>query len=110
MKRYVNCSESNYVGGSRMQIVIDIPEELYNYMQTEGGYDEHLDRRFDYQIRFAVKDGTPLPKKHGRLIDADKLNKKKKYTFQTQGGAFPKSEWFIKLDDLFNAPTIIEAD
>lgn len=41
-----------------------------------------------------------------RLIDADKLNRKKKYSFQTQGGSFPKSEWFIKADDLFAAPTI----
>lgn len=41
-----------------------------------------------------------------RLIDADKLNRKKKYQFQTQGGCFPKSEWFIKADDLFAAPTI----
>ena len=40
-----------------------------------------------------------------RYIDANKLNKKKKYTFQTQGGCFPKSEWFIKADDLFAAPT-----
>lgn len=40
-----------------------------------------------------------------RYIDADKLNKKKKYSFQTQGGCFPKSEWFIKADDLFAAPT-----
>ena len=42
----------------------------------------------------------------GRLIDADKLNKKKKYLFQIKGGAFPKSEWFIKADDLFSAPTV----
>ena len=40
-----------------------------------------------------------------RYIDADKLNKKKKYSFQTQGMPFPKSEWFIKADDLFSAPT-----
>lgn len=40
-----------------------------------------------------------------RYIDADKLNKKKKYLFQTQGMPFPKSEWFIKADDLFSAPT-----
>ena len=42
----------------------------------------------------------------GRLIDADKLNKKKKYLFKTESGAFPKSEWFIKADDLFSAPTV----
>lgn len=41
-----------------------------------------------------------------RLIDADKLNRKKKYQFQTQGGCFPKSEWFIKAEDLFAAPTV----
>ena len=41
-----------------------------------------------------------------RLIDADKLNRKKKYQFQTKGGCFPRSEWFIKLDDVFRAPTI----
>jgi hypothetical protein len=41
-----------------------------------------------------------------RLIDADALNRKKKYSFQTQGMPFPKSEWFIKADDLFSAPTI----
>ena len=42
----------------------------------------------------------------GRLIDADKLNKKKKYLFKTESGAFPKSEWFIKADNLFLAPTV----
>ena len=42
----------------------------------------------------------------GRLVDADKLNKKKKYLFKTEGGTFPKSEWFIKADDLFSAPTV----
>jgi hypothetical protein len=41
-----------------------------------------------------------------RLIDADKLNQKKKYLFRVQGGAFPKSEYFIKADDLFAASTV----
>ena len=41
-----------------------------------------------------------------RLIDANALNRKKKYSFQTVGGCFPKSEWFIKLDDLLDAPTV----
>lgn len=40
-----------------------------------------------------------------RYIDADKLNRKKKHSFQVQGLPFPKSEWFIKADDLFHAPT-----
>lgn len=52
---------------------------------------------------------NPVPP-HGDLIDRKKLNKKRKYCFQTQGGAFPKSDWFIKAEDLFYAPTIIPAD
>ena len=38
--------------------------------------------------------------------DGNALNRKKKYSFQTVGGCFPKSEWFIKADDLFSAPTV----
>lgn len=40
------------------------------------------------------------------LIDRKALNRKKKYSFQTVGGCFPKSEWFIKVDDLFAAPRV----
>ena len=39
-----------------------------------------------------------------KYINADKLNKKKQYSFQTQFGCFPKSEWFIKAEDFFAAP------
>ena len=40
------------------------------------------------------------------LIDRKKLMKKKKYSFQTVGGCFPKNEWFVKVDDLLTAPTV----
>lgn len=45
-------------------------------------------------------------------IDRDKLNKKKKYLFQTQGMPFPKSEYFIKVDDFWSMPVadVIERD
>ncbi len=112
-----------------MQIVIDIPEEQIKKSLEESKYiheDEgekgsvHIEmlytngqldfvdvsRKTDfYSCKYKI-----LPKGHGRLIDANKLNRKKKYSFQTKGGAFPKSEYFIKADDLFDAPTIIEAD
>ena len=53
----------------------------------------------DFPIYYAVKNGTPLPKGHGRLIDENNL-------------------WFEDIDDIScvtqrnvdNAPTIIEAD
>ncbi len=88
-----------------MQIVID-DEKIIDLLETEWGYEGI---REDVR-RLLIENGKPLPKGHGRLIDADKLNRKKKYCFSTERGAFPKSEWFIKADDLFSAPTIIEAD
>lgn len=56
-----------------------------------------------------LHDAIEIPK-HGRLIDADKLNKKKKYSFTTKGGAFPQNEWFIKADELLFAPTVMEGE
>lgn len=87
-----------------MQIVIEIPEESYEYICN--GSETSID---ESNVVMAVRNGTPLPKRHGRLIDADKLNRKKKYLFDTERGAFPKAEWFIKADDLFSASTIINA-
>ena len=46
-----------------MQIVIDIPEEEYI-----GICDEPCT-----ELALAVKNGTVLPEKHGRIIDMDKL-------------------------------------
>ena len=87
-----------------MQIVIDISEEMYEDLK-------HLNvHGFTTAVEEAVANGTPLPKGHGDLIDKNKLSKKKQYLFKTDNGAFPKSEWFIKADDLFSAPTIIPAD
>ena len=76
-----------------MQIVIDIPKELYDYMKNEK-YNEHLDKRFDSQIRYAVVNAIPLPKGHGRLIDGDEL----------------ESHMKIGYNIVKSAPTIIEAD
>lgn len=51
-----------------MKIVIDVPEEEYNTRQLLhyfGCYSDKLD--------LIIYNGTPLPKRHGRLIDADEL-------------------------------------
>ena len=45
-----------------MQIVIDIPENLYKAAINGLNAEEIWD------LRGAVKNGTPLPKGHGRLI------------------------------------------
>ena len=102
-----------------VELVIKIPEECYKQIQKHIfsiAYDaiktKEEKKRVEeiFNVVLAIKNGTPLPKGHGRLIDADKLNRKKKYCFPTKSGAFSKSEWFIKADDLFSAPTIVEAD
>ena len=81
-----------------MQIVIDIPKDVYEdtlkhstEIQAKG-----------YIIAGAVLHGTPLPKGHGRLIDADATIKE-------------FGEWTDEWDDfaigcLKSADTIIEAD
>ena len=52
-----------------MQIVIDIPD---------GCYEELNSGRFPMQDAYRlvawIKNGIPLPKNHGRLIDADELD------------------------------------
>lgn len=57
-----------------MQLVIDIPEEIYktskNMMWMTGrGYGKMLTST----IYGAIATGTPLPEGHGDLIDKDKL-------------------------------------
>lgn len=72
-----------------MQIVIDIPDELYK-ANNRG-----LEAKELWDLRVAVSTGTPLPKGHGRIIDESKI----KRTFTWDNG-------YIDCD----APTIIEAD
>jgi len=53
-----------------MQIVIDIPEEIYNSACTANNI---WDMRMAGFVCSAISNGTLLPKGHGRLIDADNL-------------------------------------
>ena len=50
-----------------MQIVIDIPEEQYVTLNAKS-QDEVLTVVDHALLIKAIKDGTPLPKGHGRLI------------------------------------------
>lgn len=78
-----------------MKIVIDIPEELYrDVVKNRFIYDEDGE-----VITHAIINSTPLPKHHGRLIDADALIFNADYY-----------EPLISKRDVDFAPTIIEAD
>ena len=52
-----------------MKLIIDIPTEAYNRLLEE----QHLPCRLD--IEYFIVHGIPLPEGHGRLIDADKLDR-----------------------------------
>ena len=52
-----------------MQIVIDIPECVYKSISS-GKFD--IDGYFKQNLSDTFRNGTLLPKGHGRLIDADK--------------------------------------
>lgn len=54
-----------------MTLVIDIPDHMYNDIKKCGYvYPEHAEG-----LASCIVGGTPLPKGHGRLIDADKCIK-----------------------------------
>lgn len=57
-----------------MKIVIEMPEEDYRRLKDDK-YNEHPDSALrDLEILVnAFHNGIPLPKGHGRLIDADKI-------------------------------------
>ena len=74
-----------------MQIVIDIDENLYTRLFDNGvdNYDDAVD------MAKAIRKGTPLPKVHGRLIDA-------RYLLNLLKGKC------IRKHHILDAPTIIE--
>lgn len=103
-----------------MQIVIDIPDEEYSAVQSASYYN------FDtYTAYLAIKNGTPLPKGHGRLIDADAFIAKLEDASKRQKYNELLIDDCLTVDDVFkaiieslsneglaenDAPTIIEAE
>ena len=101
-----------------MQIVIDIPEQIYLNAKTDMlcGTDVIVN---------AIKNGTPLPKGHGRLIDADAFIATMEDASKRQKYKELLIDDILTVDDVFKAiieslqnkglaegdsPTIIEAD
>lgn len=82
-----------------MQIVIDIPEEMYKAIGLGAN-------GFSNYLHVATRIGTPLPKGHGRLIDAGALLKEKRCFEDFDGDTFN----IIHEEAVINADTIIEAD
>lgn len=85
-----------------MHIVIDIPEKLYEY--AKANLIDSVDETFAIG---AIADGTPLPKGHGRLIEADKL-KLTQHDIHVE--AINYRHRCISIENIDEAPTIVEAD
>lgn len=93
-----------------MKIVIDIPNWLYNAIM------ECKEPQYSKSLGDAVRDGTPLPKGHGRLGDLDKVadglealrDNWNYYGNEYESGIYTGYDY--SLDEVMDAQTIIEAD
>ena len=58
-----------------VELIIKIPEEMYQKIKETSRFisGRRSGKRFDYILFNAVNNGIPIPKGHGRLIDADVL-------------------------------------
>ena len=110
-----------------MQIVIDIPKEFEEEFNRDK-FEDSLSRvasdieSFGFQLagryeqetirmlREAIKSSTPLPKHHGRLIDADEAIKNLKSLgnrdYRREKGTIQDAEKMLSSDKY--TPTIIE--
>ena len=82
-----------------MQIVIDIPDDFHERVNKDGCM-SYTDAEV---VVYAFYRGKVLPKGHGALKDVDAIIAKH---------AMTKYDWrdCVDIEDLRNAPTIIEAD
>ena len=89
-----------------MKLIIDIPEKRYKDIQRIA--EVQIESNHFQTAEQIIAKGTPLPKGHGRLIDADEL-KANIYMYHRNRYCTQKD-----VDTSFyvinNAPTIIEAD
>ena len=85
-----------------MQIVIEIPEDIYN----EWCNMILPSNKVVASTHVIIKDGIPLPKGHGRLIDANELN----YTYVEELELKGQMHCVVRSLEIKEAPTILEAD
>jgi hypothetical protein len=101
-----------------MKYIIELPEEVKEKFDN-ATKDDIYGSYYDYNsvIGNAIKNGTPLPKGHGRLIDADELSKR-----LVNASMFYRGETADMFDTRFadglreadiklsEAPTVVEAN
>ena len=85
-----------------IEIVIKIPEGTYNLIMHNVQAQSAFENAF-----YAIRRGTPLPKGHGALKDADEVMKVMESNFDMQDLYLPIHFKQFALDE---AQTIVEAD
>lgn len=90
-----------------MQIVIDIDEEIYSHTQEYevGGFN----RENGTKLFIAIKNGTPLPKGHGRVIDYGYVVDAIDDWINAEEYNYTNATDYLR-NRIRNVPTIIEAD
>ena len=85
-----------------MKIIIDIQDRLIKKVKDHYVNPYEVD-----EICEAILDGTPLPKGHGRLIDADEI-----ISEATKRMKYPENHQYMEcvIAHMKLAPTIVEAD
>ena len=95
-----------------MKIVIDIPKEEYEYLIKEHAYKPCGFGEEYYEV--IIANGTPLPKGHGRLIDAEDLFSfisDHAYHIRYDCNSIEKGMSITGINECIRIrPTIIEAD
>ena len=94
-----------------IELVIKIPEK--DYIKISNSNPSYTD---DFNLYYAIKNGTPLPKGHGRIGDLNKLESEMYHeAFETDtelqkwdSGCWIRYKMFENA--IANAQTIIEAD
>ena len=93
-----------------MKLIIDIQDFVYNNVK-----DFDTTHNYELNIVESIKNGIPLPKGHGRLIDADELRldiiaHKYSNNFCTEHNIDQSINVGMLNILITDAPTIIEAD
>lgn len=92
---------------SDIELVVKIPDVIYEGVK--------MDRVLDTSIVFvldAIKNGTPLPKGHGRLGDLDEIKKEMQnyYDDCAKTSVYTRLGFETAIAVVEDAPTIIAAD
>ena len=86
-----------------MKLLIDIDEDVRIAISRMGLL--RISDEMQKKVDKAIQRGTPLPKGHGRLIDSDELKR-----IIQENDVLNMTGFNVRLCDINNTPTIIEAD